>query len=223
VRDYNTLGHVGKALELTHTGKKDLVIMTVHLQRGPNMGYKDIEERHIFTDYEQLLFSRVVSLAEKAGKRVHLLVVPSSSIFQAIAQTAAQLESSEIIAGRSSVMTPAEQAKRMGEAWEQLPRKPECQVCFRVIDPSGEIQDFCLGAHAPRLTEREIDLIHRLWLDMTHGVGGHDLHHKDVVTIALSRLDRDLKGLKRTEVLTEARTDTHKEHELVVSEQANRK
>jgi hypothetical protein len=111
----------------------------------------------------------------------------------------------------------------MGEAWEQLPKKPERQVCFRVIDPSGEIQDFNLGAHAPRLTEREIDLIHRLWLDMTHDAGGEDLHHKDVVTIALSRLERDLKGVKRGEVLTEARTDAQKEHELVVSEEAKRK
>ena len=33
-----------------------------------------------FHDYEQLLFSRVVALAEKAGKKVHLLVVPSSDI-----------------------------------------------------------------------------------------------------------------------------------------------
>ena len=48
-----------------------------------------------------LLFSRVVALAEKAGKHVDLLVVPSSDIFQAIVQTAAQLESAEIIAGRS--------------------------------------------------------------------------------------------------------------------------
>jgi amino acid transporter len=226
VRDYNTLGHVGKALELTHTGKKDLVIMTVHLQRGPNMGYKDIEERHIFTDYEQLLFSRVVSLAEKAGKRVHLLVVPSSAIFQAVAQTAAQLESSEIVAGRSSVMTPAEQAKRMGEAWEQLPRRPERQVCFRVTDPSGEIHDFFLGAHAPSLTKKEIDLVHQLWLDITHDPGGEDLHHKDIVTIALSRLERDLKGQNRREVLTEVRADMHhmhKEHGLVVSEEAKRK
>ena len=29
VRDYNTLGHVTKALEMTHTGKRDLVVMTV--------------------------------------------------------------------------------------------------------------------------------------------------------------------------------------------------
>ena len=67
-----------KALELTHTGKIDLVVMTVHLLRGPDTGYQDLAEHRVFTEYEQLLFSRVVALAEKAGKHVELLVVPSS-------------------------------------------------------------------------------------------------------------------------------------------------
>src|SRR5437868_1024858 len=36
VRDYNTLDHLKKALEITHTGKKDLVVMTVQVMRGPD-------------------------------------------------------------------------------------------------------------------------------------------------------------------------------------------
>src|SRR5204862_2064357 len=130
VHDYNTLGHLGKALELTHTDQKDVVVMTVHVMRGPDTGYEGLDERQLFTSYEQLLFSRVVALAEKAGKKVHLLVVPSSNIFDAIAHTAAQLESAEVIAGRSSVMTPEEQARRRGEAWKALPSKQQHQACF---------------------------------------------------------------------------------------------
>ena len=171
VRDYNTLDHVRKALEVTHTGKKDLVVMTVHLHHGPDMGYRDLREEDVFTDYEQLLFSRVVALAEKAGKHVHLLVVPSSDIFQAIVQTAARLDSSEIIAGRSTVMTPEQQAKLMGQAWEKLTNRPKHQVCFRVIDADGQIRDFYLGAHEPRLTQQEVDFIHQLWLELTRDGG----------------------------------------------------
>ena len=130
VRDYNTLDHVRKALEITHTGKKDLVVMTVHLHHGPDMGYRDLREEDVFTDYEQLLFSRVVALAEKAGKHVHLLVVPSSDIFQAIVQTAARLDSCEIIAGRSSVMAPEQQAKLMGQAWEKAAEQTETPGLF---------------------------------------------------------------------------------------------
>lgn len=148
VRDYNTLGHARRALETTHTGKRDLVMMTVQLLRGPDTGYEGIGEQHLFTGYEQLLFSRVVALAEKAGKHVDLLVVPSSGVFQAIAHTAAQLDSAEIVAGRSSVLTPEEQSCLLGEAWEALPHRPERRVLFRVIDPEGAEQDFYLGAHA---------------------------------------------------------------------------
>src|SRR5437016_7984965 len=53
VRDYNTLDHVKKALEITHTGKTDLVVMTVHVMRGPDTGYQDIAEDRLFSRYEQ--------------------------------------------------------------------------------------------------------------------------------------------------------------------------
>src|SRR5438270_580589 len=210
VRDYNTLEHVRKALEMTHTGKRDLVMMTVQLLKGPDTGYEDIAEEHLFTSYEQLLFSRVVSLAEKAGKHVDLLVVPSSNVFQAIVHTAAQLDSAEIVAGRSSVMSPEEQARKVGEAWEAMPHKPQRQVLFRVIDPDGETRDFYLGAHAPDLTDEEVNLIHRLWLEVTRDNEEDEIHHKDIVTLALSRLEHELRGKERRDVLRQFQELTRK-------------
>ncbi len=201
VRDYNTLDHVKKALEITHTGKTDLVVMTVHVMRGPDTGYQDIAEERLFSRYEQYLFSKVVALAEKAGKTVHLLVVPSSDIFQAIALTAARLASRDIIAGRSSVMTPEGQAKLLGEAWERLPNKPHQRVRFRVIGPGGEIQDFYLGAHAPDLSDEEIEFIHKLWLDVSHEPGLENIRHKQIVIAALVRFADDLHENERGQVL----------------------
>ncbi len=209
VRDYNTLDHVRKALELTHTGKRDLVVMTVQVMKGPDTGYENIREENLFTNYEQLLFSRVIALAEKAGKHVDLLVVPSSNVFEAIAHTAAQLDCSEIIAGRSSVMSPEEQAMRLGEAWEALPHKPKHQVCFRVVNSDGTTNDFYLGAHAPHLAEDDIDVIHKLWLDVSHEKGGEDAHHKEIVTVALARLAEELKGTERRRVLEQIRNLMH--------------
>jgi hypothetical protein len=214
VRDYNTLDHVTKVLELTHTGKKDLVIMTVHVIRGPNAGYKGMSEQRLFTDYEQLLFSKVVALAEKAGKRVHLLVVPSPDIFSAIAESAAQLYSSLITAGSSSVMTPEEQARRMGMAWDRLPNKPKHQVIFRVIEPSGKLHDFSLGAHAPELSDEEIEKIHAIWLQLTSKPGGTHLHHKDIVTMALELLEREISGKEWREILDHVTNDHEEESNL---------
>jgi hypothetical protein len=203
VRDYNTLEHVRKALELTHTGKRDLVVMTVQVMQGPDTGYENIGEQHLFTNYEQLLFSRVIALAEKAGKHVDLLVVPSSNVFGAIAHTAAQLDCSEIIAGRSSVMSPEEQAKRLGEAWEALPHKPKHQVSFRVVEGDGQTLDFYLGAHAPRLADDDVAAIHKLWLDVTGEKSSENARHKEIVSVALRRLERALKGTERRRVIEE--------------------
>lgn len=200
VRDYKTLDHFRKALELTHTGKRDLVVVTVKVMKGPDTGYEDIAQQDLFTNYEQLLFTRVIKLAERAGKHVDLLVVPSSNIFDGIAHTAAQLDSSEIIAGASAVISPAEQARLMGAAWEALPNKPRTQITFRVVDSDSQTEEFFLGAHAPELGSDDINIIHRLWLDISNETRG-DLHHRDVVSIALARLKADLTGSKRKAVL----------------------
>jgi len=210
VRDYNTLDHVRKALELTHTGKHDLVVMTVQVMKGPDAGHENIGGQHLFTNYEQLLFSRVIALAEKAGKHVDLLVVPSSNVFEAIVHTAAQLDCTEIIAGRSSVLSAREQALRLGEAWEALPNKPQHEVCFRVVEPEGETRDFYLGAHAPRLVADDVNIIHQLWLDVTSERDGQGAHHKEIVTVALERLQEDLKGNERLSVLEQIRGLMHR-------------
>ena len=175
--------------------------MTVHLMRGPDTGYEDIAEDRLFSRYEQYLFSKVVALAEKAGKTVHLLVVPSSDMFQAIALTAARLATRDIIAGRSSWMTPEQQAKNLGEAWERLPNKPHQRVRFRVIGAGDEIKDFYLGAHPPDLTDEEIQFIHQLWLDVTHEHGLENVRHKQIVVAALVRLADELNGERRKQVL----------------------
>jgi len=205
VRDYNTLAHVQKALEATHTGKRDLVVMTVQVMKGPDAGYEDIGEQHLFTNYEQLLFSRVTSLAEKAGKHVDLLIVPGANVFDAIAQTAAHLDSADIWSGRSSVMTAEEQAKRIGEAWERLPNKPKRQVCFHVVEPDNQIDDFDIGAHAPKLADEDVNLIHKLWLDVTQERGLDDLHHKEIVTTALANLEEQVNSKGRQAILDRMR------------------
>jgi amino acid transporter len=149
VRDYNKLGHLVKALEMTDTTRTDLVVLTVHVSKGPHAGYEDISERRLFTRYEELLFTRVVALAEKAGKTVTLLVVPSSNFVQAAALTAAQLDSAEIVGGRSPLMPPEEQARLLGRAWEELPNKPGHPVALLIVGPDGRTNTFHLGAHAP--------------------------------------------------------------------------
>ncbi len=203
VRDYNSLDHLRRALETTHTGKRDLVVMTVHVLGGPNTGYRDLYEDKVFTDYEQTLFSRVVALAERAGKHVHLMVVPSPHPIEAIVQTAAQLVSAEIIVGGSPVMPPREQALRFGEAWERLPHEPHHEVCLRVAEPGGASHEFTLGAHPPKLASGDVHLIHDLWIGFKGELPRLSVRHRDVVTLAVRRLERELGGRERAAILAE--------------------
>ncbi len=208
VRDYTSLEHIRKILEETDTEKTDLVVVTIHMLRRQEVMTTNLDERTVFTDYEQLLFSRVVALAEKDGKPVNLLVVPAADVFQAIAQTASQLYSSQIIMGHSAVIPPAQLALRLGEVWENLSHKPSHQVQLRIYEPPEQFRDFLLGAHAPQLSEEEINQIHRLWLEIKTELGGEVLHHKDVVTISLDCMDKLLKGEDRNRLLNEIRQFT---------------
>ena len=194
VRDYNTLDHLEHALAHTDTEDKDIVVITTRLISGPDGGESELYDENLFTDYEQRLFTRVVALAEKHGKPVDLVVVPATNIFDAVVQTAIQLDSSEIVAGRSAKMTQEEQARQLGRAWERLVDKPRRQVCFKIVDEGGSEHTIYLGAHAPNLTEEDLNLIHQLWLKVSSIPSRQRVHHRDVVRVALNRLERDLRG-----------------------------
>jgi amino acid transporter len=205
VRDYTTLEHVRAALAATHTGKRDLVVMTVQLLQGPDAGYEGIGLEQLFTSYEQVLFSRVTAVAEKAGKHIGLLVVPGTNVFDAIVQTASHLDSADIWAGRSSVMDAAEQARLIGAAWERLPKKPHRPVALHIVDRDGGAEVFSLGAHIPSLADNDVALIHALWLDATRERGVESLRHQEVVSVALARLAEDMRGAGRAATLDRMR------------------
>lgn len=82
----------------------------------------------------------------------------------------------------------------MGRAWERLPEKARRQVRLRIVGPSGHEQSFDLGAHAPDFTEDDVSLIHRIWLDVSKVPARRKVRHRDVVRVALDRLERDLRG-----------------------------
>jgi hypothetical protein len=120
--------------------------------------------------------------------------VPANNIFDAVVQTAHHLDAAEIVAGLSAKMSANEQARSLGRARERLPVAPRRQVRFRILGPRGEEQYFYLGAHAPSLTDEDINLIHKIWLEVSKIPARRRLHHRDVVRVALDRLERDLRG-----------------------------
>jgi hypothetical protein len=137
------------------------------------------------------------------------VIVPATNVFDAVAQTAMRLDSAVLVAGLSAKMTAQDQARELGRAWERLPDKPRRQVAFKVIEPSGVEHVVHLGAHAPHLTEDDINLIHKLWVQVSNIPSRRKLHHRDVVRVALDRLERDIRG--NTDVMLDFYNLEHRE------------
>jgi amino acid transporter len=206
VRDYNTLAHLRWALERIDTREQDVVVMSARVSSFGAAAY-DLSMEQIFSDYEQTLFTRAVSVAESVGKHVSLLVVPAGDVWSAIVQTANNLESSAVVAGLSSKMTPEEQAFALGRAWESVP-EPKRQFVLQVVRPDSQVDTFRIGPHTPTMKNEDVLLLHRLWLNMTREPGMDKLHHHDILTEALTRFARDYGARDREDILKELRRTT---------------
>src|SRR4030088_251088 len=191
VRDYNTLTHLDRTLHDTDTAERDVVVLTIRLLSGPDAGVSDIEREELFTDYEQILFTKVVAVAERQGRAVKLLVVPSTNAFDAISQTAARLQIREIAMGESAKMSASDQALRLGQAWDRTGHDASLATSLSVYTAEGRARRFSLGAHAPDLSPDDVERIHELWLEAVKSVGP-SLHHRDIVAAALGSLRDEL-------------------------------
>jgi hypothetical protein len=68
-----------------------------------------------------------------------------------------------------------------------------------------------LGPHPPRLWPEDVERLHDLWLQLTAEDGvGSKLHHRDVVGVALQRLEQELEGEQRVQILGEVENLIHK-------------
>ena len=203
VRDYNTLTHLRWVLERTDTREHDIVVMTARISQFGAAAY-GLSTEQVFSDYEQTLFTRAVSVAESFGKKISLLVVPARDPWSAIVQTAHNLESSFVVAGLSSKMMPADQAFALGRTWEAIP-EPKQQFVLQIVRPEGIVDTFRIGPHTPTMKNEDVILLHRLWLDVTREPGLENIHHHDIVTEALTRFARDYSAFDRDEILKDLR------------------
>jgi hypothetical protein len=183
--------------------------MTVRLMLGPDAG-EDFQRDELVTDYEQLLFTRVVAVAERQGRPVRLVVVPAGDPYNAIAQTAFRLQSSEIAMGESAKMPSEEQSRLVGDEWDKIPGTRARQVRLVVYHNEGRRETFSLGVHAPELSSADLDLIHELWLKAYHVIGP-DVHHRDIVTTALHELATGLSTDQGAAILARLKDRTRKD------------
>jgi hypothetical protein len=220
VRNPNSLQHLRQVLEKTDTRKIDIAVVAVRNVTKAGSGEHPLDADQLFSSNETELFSKVVFLAEKAGKHVELIVVPGVDPNLAGVQTAQKLQSSRIVAGVSTKMSPAEQGRRVGEAWEKL-QEPKPTLSLEIIDPAtGESTFFNLGPHPPQLWPEDIDLVHDLWLEMDEATKGAKFRHRDVIGVALRRLKEQLHSTQRESVIKDALLEADATHSEAPSKRA---
>ena len=210
VREYVRMEHLKRVLEKTNLRRHDIVVMTVR-PVSTGAGEYALANEQLFTDYEKELFSHVVTMAEKEGKPVELVVVPAVNPFDAMVQTAANLKASRLVTGVSASMPSDELARRIGLAWERLP-EPRSALSLEVIAPGRPSAYVNLGPHPPRLWPEDVERAHDIWLRLSEQERfGSLLHHRDVVGVALRRLERELDHGDRQQLLEEIEREMRRE------------
>ena len=107
-----------------------------------------------------------------------------------------------MVCGLSNKLTPEEQGKLTGDAWERLP-EPKPRMRMEVVAPDGRKWEYILGPHAPRFRPQDLKLMHDIWLQLTRDPNYSHLHHYHVVSVALKEFNARLQSAERGKALAD--------------------
>ncbi len=193
VHDFQNLSHLQKVLEDNDPAQTDVVVVSVNGDCPDAQSEQPTNPEEVVNQCETKVFSRVVYLAEKVGKPVHLIAVPGKNAYELILLAASRLRFARVVVSLSERASVEEQEREIAEAWGKLAR-PRPDVRLEIMSDGEETPwRLDLGQHLVLPTPADRDLAHRLWWDLLQRrKPGITLHVGDVFGIALRRLEEDL-------------------------------
>jgi hypothetical protein len=132
----NRLYQLQKCLQESDSETTDIVVMHAKILADKENATVDDS---ITTDQDQLL-TEVIKLAEKEGKPVLPIVVPTNNALYAVAQTAAQLGVEEIFLGVSQRYPADYLIEQFAIYWGMVQADGDKHVVLRTVDARREVR-----------------------------------------------------------------------------------
>jgi amino acid transporter/nucleotide-binding universal stress UspA family protein len=151
IRSTQNLFMLEKALAETDPDTTGVVVMTAKVTPPGDSN----EDRPDLDTYDQQLMTAVVERAEKAGKQVRPLIVPTNNALHAILNTAKDLEAHELIVGGSNKYTADEQLEQIAFYWISLHNGHPAPLTVRILSRDRDMYlDLAGGNRIPKISER---------------------------------------------------------------------
>ncbi len=152
IRSTQNLYMLEKALDESDPDTTDVVVMTAKM--APVGDGADLHA-HELDSYDQQLMTAVVDRAEKAGKQVRPVIVPTNNPLHAILQAAKDLEVQELILGASNKNTADEQLEQIAFYWISLHGGNPAPLTVRILTKDRDMYlDLAGGNRVPKISER---------------------------------------------------------------------
>jgi amino acid transporter len=194
IRSPQNLYMLQRALDETDPESTDVIVMTAKVVLPGD----DSGEPHELDRYDRKLMTAVIELAEKAGKQIRPLVVPTNNPLHGVMRTAQSLAVQELIVGASNKFTVEEHLDQMVFYWINLHGGAPTPLTIRVISRTYDvINDVGGGNRIPRITERQARTVGELraaGIGVRRVVMLHDnTHHShDLFESVLTMLDPEV-------------------------------
>jgi amino acid transporter/nucleotide-binding universal stress UspA family protein len=196
IRSPQNLFMLEKALAETDPETTGVVVMTAKLNAREEAAEAEAE---IELDvYDQQLMTAVVNVAEKAGKKVKPVIVPTNNPLHAVVQMAKNLQVQELVMGASNKYTADEQLEQIAFFWITLHNGETPPLTVRLLSRARDVYlDLGGGNRIPKISERKAKSVAEL---RAAGVGvervllAHNgtLEGSDMLQTLLTMLDPDV-------------------------------